>query len=251
MIEHGILENPKVDAALAYHVAPGQMPVGLYMYNNTGTMMFSVDGFKITIQGKGSHGAYPQNSIDPINIGVHIHLGLQELISRECDPTKSNVLTIGKFDAGTAANIIPDTAVLEGTIRTNDKEQRELLVQRMQEIAAKTAELYGGSAAVEFSSNIPPLICNPELTTEITEYMNALNLPGVMPYPGITASASEDFALIANEVPSAFMYLSAGFTDERGAYSAHHPKVQFNEDVCPYGACFLAYCATEWLKNHK
>jgi amidohydrolase len=251
MIEHGILENPKVDAALAYHVAPGQMPVGLYMYNNTGTMMFSVDGFKITIQGKGSHGAYPQNSIDPINIGVHIHLGLQELISRECDPTKSNVLTIGKFDAGTAANIIPDTAVLEGTIRTNDKEQRELLVQRMQEVAAKTAELYGGSAAVEFSSNVPPLICNPELTTEITGYMNALNLPGVMPYPGITASASEDFALIANEVPSAFMYLSAGFTDERGAYSAHHPKVQFNEDVCPYGACFLAYCATEWLKNHK
>ena len=71
MIEHGILDNPTVDAALAYHVSPGKMPVGIFMYNSTGTMMYSVDGFKITIHGKGAHGAYPQNSIDPINIGVH------------------------------------------------------------------------------------------------------------------------------------------------------------------------------------
>ena len=68
MIENGILENPKVDAALAYHVAAGKMPVGIYMYNDNGTMMYSVDGFQIDIKGKGSHGAYPQNSIDPINI---------------------------------------------------------------------------------------------------------------------------------------------------------------------------------------
>ena len=74
MIEHGILENPKVDAALAYHVSPGQMPVGIYMYNSTGTMMYSVDGFHIEIKGKGAHGAYPQNSVDPINIAAHVYL---------------------------------------------------------------------------------------------------------------------------------------------------------------------------------
>ena len=68
MIEHGILENPKVDAALAYHVSPGKMPVGLFMYNDKGTMMYSVDGFKITVKGKGSHGAYPHAGVDPINI---------------------------------------------------------------------------------------------------------------------------------------------------------------------------------------
>ena len=95
MLEHGILEEPKVDAALAYHVSPGRFPVGLYMYNDKNTMMYSVDGFKITIQGKGSHGAYPQVGVDPINIGVHIHLALQELIARECNPSHSCVLTIG------------------------------------------------------------------------------------------------------------------------------------------------------------
>ena len=76
MIEHGILENPKVDAALAYHVSPGQMPVGIYMYNSTGTMMYSVDGFHIEIKGKGAHGAYPQNSVDPTNIAAHVYLSL-------------------------------------------------------------------------------------------------------------------------------------------------------------------------------
>ena len=97
MIEHGILENPVPDAALAYHVTSGQMPVGIFMYNNVGTTMFSVDGFKIKIQGRGAHGAYPQNSIDPINIGVHIHLALQELMARECDPTHSCVCTLITF----------------------------------------------------------------------------------------------------------------------------------------------------------
>lgn len=88
MIENGILENPKVDAALAYHVSPGKMPVGLFMYNSKDTMMYSVDGFKITIKGKGSHGAYPHVGVDPINIGVHVHLALQELIARESDRQK-------------------------------------------------------------------------------------------------------------------------------------------------------------------
>ena len=83
MIENGILGNPPVDAALAYHVSPGKMPIGLFMYNDKDTMMYSVDGFKITIHGKGSHGAYPHVGVDPINIGVHIHLALQELIARE------------------------------------------------------------------------------------------------------------------------------------------------------------------------
>ena len=118
------MENPKVDAALAYHVSPGKMPVGLFMYNSKDTMMYSVDGFKITIKGKGSHGAYPHVGVDPINIGVHVHLALQELIARESDPSKACVLTVGQFKAGTAANIIPEQAVLQGTIRTNDNEAK-------------------------------------------------------------------------------------------------------------------------------
>lgn len=251
MIENGILENPPVDAALAYHVSPGKMPIGLFMYNDKDTMMYSVDGFKITIHGKGSHGAYPHVGVDPINIGVHIHLALQELITRESDPTHSCVLTIGQFAGGTAANIIPETAVLQGTIRTNKPEARELLVRRMKEVAEKTAAVYNGTVDIEMISEVPPLICNPKLTDEVVGYMQELGIPGLTPYPGISASASEDFAVIAEKVPSTFMYLSAGYLDERGQYPAHHPKAQFNEDVCPIGAACLAHCASQWLKNNK
>lgn len=251
MIENGILENPPVDAALAYHVSPGKMPIGLFMYNDKDTMMYSVDGFKITIHGKGSHGAYPHVGVDPINIGVHIHLALQELIARESDPTHSCVLTIGQFAGGTAANIISETAVLQGTIRTNKPEARELLVRRMKEVAEKTAAVYNGTVDIEMISEVPPLICNPKLTDEVVGYMQELGIPGLTPYPGISASASEDFAVIAEKVPSTFMYLSAGYLDERGQYPAHHPKAQFNEDVCPIGAACLAHCASQWLKNNK
>lgn len=251
MIENGILENPKVDAALAYHVSPGKMPVGLFMYNSKDTMMYSVDGFKITIKGKGSHGAYPHVGVDPINIGVHVHLALQELIARESDPSKACVLTVGQFKAGTAANIIPEQAVLQGTIRTNDNEAREKLVRRMKEVAKKTAEVYNGTAEIEMISEVPPLICNPEFTNEIVSYMKETNIPGLMPYPDVSASASEDFAVIAEKVPSTFMYLSAGYMDKRGEYPAHHPKARFNEDVCPIGSACLAHCAVEWLSKHK
>lgn len=251
MVGEGILENPKVDAALAYHVSPGKTPIGTYMYNDKDTMMYSVDGFKITVTGKGTHGAYPHSGVDPVNIGVHIHLALQELIARECNPTHSCVLTIGQFQAGTAANIIPQTAVLQGTIRTNKVEARELLVRRMKEVSEKTAEVFGGSAEIEMISEVPPLICNPELTDEIVGYMQELGIPGMTGCPGISASASEDFAVIAEKVPSTFMYLSAGYPDERGEFPAHHPKVRFNEEVCPVGAACLAHCAAQWLKNNK
>ena len=251
MIENGILENPAPDAALAYHVTSGKMPVGIYMYNGTGTMMFSVDGFRITVKGRGAHGAYPHASIDPINIACHVYLALEAILAREVDPAKANVMTVGKFAAGSANNIIPESAVLEGTIRSNDKASRELMVRRMKEVAQKTAEVYGGSAEIEMLSEVPPLICDPKLTQEIVGYMGELGIPGAMPYPGISASASEDFASIADKVPGVFMYLSAGYLDDRGAAPAHNPKVQFNEDVCPMGAGCYAHCAVQWLKNNK
>ena len=249
MLEAGILENPKPDAALAYHVSTGKMPVGLYMYNATGTMMFSVDGFKITVHGKGAHGAYPHASIDPINVAAHIYIALEALIAREVDPAKANLLTVGKFNAGTAPNIIPDTATLEGTIRSNDKASRELLVRRIREVAERTAAVYGGTIEYEELSDVPPLICDPALTNEFAGYMS--QLPGMHGFPGMVSSASEDFAVVADLVPSTMMYISAGFNDERGEANAHNPKVRFNEDVCPFGAAAYAHCATEWLKNHK
>ena len=184
-------------------------------------MMYSVDGFKIIIKGKGSHGAYPHVGVDPINIGVHVHLALQELIARESDPSKACVLTIGQFKAGTAANIIPEEAILQGTIRTNDNAAREKLVRRMKEVAQKTAEVYNGSAEIEMISEVPPLICDTDMTNEIVGFMKELDIPGLTPYPDVSASASEDFAVIAEKIPSTFMYLSAGYMDERGEFPAH------------------------------
>ena len=111
MIEHGILDHPRPDAAMAYHMMIGKNQVGTYMYNAGVIMMNSVDEFKIIIHGKGTHGAYPHQGIDPINIGVHIHLALQELIAREANPQDICTLTIGMFNAGSAANIIPESAI--------------------------------------------------------------------------------------------------------------------------------------------
>ena len=252
MVENGILENPKPDIAMDYHVGPGKIPMGTYMYNDSGkAIMFSMDGFEIHIKGRGSHGAYPHMSIDPINIGVHVHLALQELIARESNPNDACVLTIGQFQAGSAPNIIPESAVLSGTIRTNSPDARNLLLKRMKEVSERTAEVYGGTAEVVMTGGVGPLISDAALTKEMVGYMNELPIPGLMGYPGITASASEDFAVVAEQIPSVFMYISAGFLDERGAVSAHNPKVLFNEDVLPIGSACLAHCATEWLKNNK
>jgi metal-dependent amidase/aminoacylase/carboxypeptidase family protein len=180
-----------------------------------------------------------------------VYLALEGLIAREVDPARANVLTVGKFQAGNANNIIPETAVLEGTIRSNDRASRELLVRRMKEVARRTAEVWGGTAQIEMLSEVPPLICDPKLTDELVGLIREMAIPGAMPYPGISASASEDFAAIAEKVPAAFLYLSAGFPDQRGDAPAHNPNVQFNEDVCPMGAACYAHCAAHWLKNHK
>lgn len=250
MIDHGILDAPVPDGALAFHVAPGKMPPGLWLYNDTDTMMHSVDGFRILVRGKGTHGAYPHAGIDPIHIAAHIYLALEGLIARETDPDGSNVLTIGKFNAGTVANCIPDTAELQGTIRSNDPASRERLVARMAEIAEKTAGLWGGSAEIEMLSQVPPLICDGAMTREMVGYLEELGISGGRGVSGIRASASEDFATIAARIPSAFVYLAAGFPDARGDAPAHNPKVQFHEDICPIGAAAYAHCAAQWLKNH-
>ena len=251
MIEAGVLENPHVDVALAYHVASGQMPVGIYMYNDTGTMMYPVDGFRIEVEGHGAHGAYPHCSVDPINVLVHIYDALEAVLAREVDPSKAAVMTVGQIHAGTANNIIPNDGFMEGSIRSNDTDARELLVRRMREISEKTAEAYGAKANVTMLSEVPPLICDPDLTKTVVGYMSEMNIEGAQPYPGISASASEDFAVVAEKVPSTFMYLSAGYTDERGQYPAHNPKVLFNEDVCPQGCAYLAHCAVRWLEDNK
>ena len=136
-------------------------------------------------------------------------------------------------------------------MRSNDSASREKLVQRLKEIVKRTAEVFGGSAEIEMISEVPPLVCNSTMTDEMVGYMKELPIPGLTPVPNASASASEDFAVIAEMVPSVFMYLSAGYTDERGSIPAHNSKVKFNEDVCPIGSASLAHCAVRWLEEHS
>ena len=98
-------------------------------------------------------------------------------------------------------------------------------------------------------SQVPPLVCDPDVVKAMAGYMG--ELPGMTGHPGAKASASEDFALIAEQIPSAFVYLSAGFMDDRSKATAHNPKVQFNEDALPMGAAALAHCALRWLEEHR
>ncbi len=248
MIADGVLENPKPDAALSFHVTSGQMPPTLFLYNSTGTMMNSVDGFKITVRGKGSHGAYPERSVDPINIAVHIYLALEAIVAREITSTQASVMTVGIFSAGDAYNIIPETAQLQGSIRTDSPEQRELLVRRMKQVAASVAETYNGSAEVEMIAEVPPLICDHDVTESFAGYMKELNVPGQFAVADLKATASDDFACVLERIPGAYIYLSAGFAD-RPATQQHSPDVLFNEEVFRFGPAYMAHCATRWLED--
>lgn len=106
-------------------------------------------------------------------------------------------------------------------------------------------------AEVTSLSACPPLVCDPDLTREMVGYMSEMDVPGMTPVPGVHESASEDFSFVAQRVPSTFMYLSAGYEDERGEHPAHNPRVRFNEEVLPIGAACLTYCAAGWLENNR
>lgn len=251
MIADGVLENPKPDAALGYHVGSGSAPVGLFIYNLESTLQNSSDNFRIDIQGKGGHGASPNECIDPVNIAAHIILALESVIAREVKSTQASVLTIGKVVAGNAGNIIPDTAELYGTLRCDSKEEREFLLRRLDEVVEMTAKTYRGSAKVTIVAGTPPLICDPQMVDDFVSYMKELDVPGQCEYNGMHVTSSDDMAMVLSEIPGAYMFLSAGFTDGRETYNQHHPKVEFNEEVMKSGAAYLAHCATRWLEEHK
>ena len=145
MLKNGLLENPKVDAAVMFHVLAGMpLPVGTVLVPGGGITMASCEQYHITVHGKGGHGSMPNACIDPITAAAHIHIALQEINSRELDPAGFGVFTTGRFEAGKASNVIPDTADMWGTIRTVDPEQKvsALIHQRMTEIAQGVATAY-------------------------------------------------------------------------------------------------------------
>ena len=246
MIEAGILENPKVDAAMAIHVMLDGPAGGICFCS--GGMTSSCDGFKITIQGKASHGAMPHLGINPINVGLHIYQAFQGLISREVPPLVPAVLTIGQFSAGVNNNIIPDKAVLQGTLRTYDKELREKLNRRIREITTGTAQAMGASAEIEVLSAIPAAVIDAEMLSEMLGYTEHMGYDFYR-LPNYKITPSDDFGFITERVPSVYFMLCA--KTQGNSYPHHNPGVVFSEDVLPLGAAIHAQCAFNWLKNHS
>lgn len=245
MIEAGMLEGPKVDAAMGMHMMLDAGP-GTICYGE-GFMTSSCDGFKITVTGKGCHGAMPHMGIDPINVGTHIYLALQELIAREVPPMETVILTFGEFTAGSTSNIIPEKAVMQGTLRTYNTELRGKIVKRIHEIIELTAQMFGATAAYEELSSVPPSYTNPNMLGEMLTYIDELG-GGLQKIPNYRVTPSDDFAFITEKVPSVYLMLCAKV--EGNNFQHHNPGVIFDEAAMPIGAAIHAQCAMKWLENH-
>ena len=262
MIENGILENPKVDVALMIHVmANTPFKAGTVIVSSPGVSAPAADYFEIKIQGSGCHGSMPNTGVDPINVAAHILLALQEINAREISVTEKAVLTIGTFNSGNIANVIPDTAVMGGTIRTYNEETREFIKTRIKEISESIAKTFRAKAEVTFGSGCPTLVNDKELSRCIFKYSEellgkemAFTVEELNSASGACQSSksagSEDFAYISQEVPSIMLALAAGQPEKGYCYPQHHPKVMFDEEALLFGSSIYAYVAMKWLMEH-
>lgn len=244
-IEAGVLRDPRPDVAYGSHVF-AQQPLHHIAYGEI--PMGAVYGFKITLFGVGGHGSMPEKCVDPINAAVQVYLALQSLIARECPPTEEAVLTIGQLTAGEAANVIPDRAVLQGTMRTFKASVKELLVRRLNEIVPAVAAAYRCQAQIEVLSNVPSVV-NDAAFSEFC--MKTVAEEGIVEVSNIHTDlhlmGSEDFAQISAQIPSCYFVVGAEPEDKAHALGQHNPGIRFNEDALVTAAAAHAQIAWNWL----
>ncbi len=247
MLAAGVLNHPKPQVGMALHVNSGT-PSGLVLCGR-GTFMAGCTLFRIHIHGVGCHGAMPETGVDPLNIAAHVYLSLQELISREIAAKQPAVVTIGHMQGGQAPNIIPQDAILEGTIRTFDRELATRIMQRIETIAQCTAQAFRGSAEVIELASAPPLVNDPDLVNAMGDLAQQLVGQNAVYRLDEGGMGSEDFASYTYELPCAYLLLGAGAPDENPLYGKpmHNEKVVFNEDILPLGAALHTWCALNWL----
>jgi hippurate hydrolase len=231
MIDDGLMDQFGVEQVYGMHNWPGS-PVGSFSLRK-GPLMASADEITITIEGKGGHGALPHLCIDPVMAGAQIILALQTIASRNVDPLDACVVSITRFQAGTANNIIPQTAWLNGTVRTLRPATRDKVEKRIHEIAAGLAEASGASARVEYRRGYPPTI-NHEAQTDFAAGV-ARKVAGDAHVDANTppTMGAEDFSFMLEARPGAFIFIGNG--DSAGL---HHPSYDFNDDVLPYGMSY-------------
>ncbi len=256
MIEGGILQNPKVDAAMGIHVFTNlPQPAGTVIFAGEKSKFAAVDWFTISITGKGCHGAQPNVGVDPLNVMCHIHLALQAINARELDPSDNLVLTIGQMHGGSTSNVLPGEAMMSGTIRTMKNETRAMVKARMEQIVSTVASAFQAEAHVEFGAGCPVLFQDPQVYSEAKKYVKNLDGVSISDFDELGQCmqnmGSEDFACVANEVPSVFLLVAAGQPQQGYCYPQHHPKAMFHEDALPVSAAVYAHVAMEWLKNNR
>ncbi|MEP2891016.1 M20 aminoacylase family protein [Tateyamaria sp.] len=233
MVQEGIMDIFNIKDVYAIHNAPGKV-FGKF-HTRAGPIMAAADTFHITITGKGGHAARPHDTVDPVVAACAVVTALQTIVSRNHKPLDQLVISTTQIHTGTTDNVIPETAYINGTVRTFDKEVQAMVVRRMEEIAAGTAAAYGCSAQLDFEFGYPPTVNDASKAAFAAKV--AADVAGdagvdsdVEPVMG-----AEDFSYMLEARPGAYLMLGQG----EGA-GVHHPKYNFNDEIAPIGASFFA-----------
>ena len=238
MVKDGMMERFGIASVYGMHNWPG-LPVGQFA-TRPGPMLAAMDTFSITVRGKGGHAAAPHRTIDPIFIGAQILSALQGIASRNADPLDSLVVSITRFNAGHANNVIPQEAMLIGTARTLKPELRDLAKTNIQRTAQGVAAALGGEAVVNYELTMGyPVTLNHAGETAIATSV-ARSVAGTLSVDANFAPVmgAEDFSFMLEARPGAFMFVGNGNT----AY-LHHPAFDFNDEAIPYGISYWVHLA--------
>ena len=244
MIEDGLFERFPMDAVYGMHNWPG-LPAGSFGVI-PGPMMASSNEFRVVVKGKGAHAAQPHRGIDPVMVAVQIAQSWQTIISREKNPLETAVLSITQIHAGSATNVIPDEAVLIGTVRTFSTEVLDLIERRMEEIANGVATGFNASVDFGFKRNYPPLINHPEQTAFAVEAMRAVVGEQNVNTAVEPTMGAEDFAFMLQAKPGCYVFIGNGDGEHRagghglGPCQLHNGSYDFNDQLLPIGASFWA-----------
>ncbi len=245
MIKEGAMNG--VDGVIGLHLI-SDYPLGRVGVRS-GAVFASADKVVLTVHGRGGHAAMPETTVDPIVIAAYIVTALQTLISRETSPFSPAVITIGEIKAGTAFNIIPETAVLHGTMRAFAKEHRDKLLRRITEVATGIASAMGGSCDVELGDGCPPCVNDVGMTELVQNAaIAAVGEKDVDTSEEVMSSGSDDMACFLEAVPGCYFIVGANNPAKGADYPHHHPHFNIDEDALPVAVEVLSRAAMDFLK---
>ncbi len=231
MVRDGMMERFGIEEVYGLHNLPG-LPVG-HFATRRGPIMASTDEFSVTVTGRGGHAAQPHRTIDPIAIATQMVSNLQMIAARNADPLQSVVVSVTKFHAGFASNIIPDTATFGGTVRTLKPEMRDQAETRIREICQGLAAAHGAQANVSYMRNYPVTVNHADETGHAIDAATAIAGPQHVDGNTDPMMGGEDFSYMLNARPGAFIFLGNGDTA-----GLHNPGYDFNDDIIPHGISY-------------